>query len=231
MKQMIKKIPFLSNFARQLLSIAGNKSSTSEAISFPGTHAYWEKRYATGGNSGVGSYDKFAEFKAEVINRFVSEKKVESVIEFGCGDGNQLKLADYPAYLGFDVSETALSLCKQLFLQDKKKAFKLMQEYAREKADLALSLDVIFHLVEDDVFENYMFTLYQAANRFVIIYSSNADNDNLQGGVHVKHRNFTSWVQANIPDWNLIKQIPNKYPYKGDYRTGSFADFFIYERA
>jgi SAM-dependent methyltransferase len=230
MKEMIKKVPFLNSFARRILWIT-RKSNRGEANSFPGTQAYWENRYATGGNSGVGSYEKFAEFKAEVINRFVAEKEVESVIEFGCGDGNQLKLAEYPAYLGLDVSETALSLCKQLFLQDDKKAFKRMKEYAGEKADLALSLDVIFHLVEDDVFENYLFTLYQAANRFVIIYSSDADGDNLQGGMHVKHRKFTSWVRENIPDWNLIEQIPNKYPYKGDYTTGSFANFFIYERA
>ncbi len=65
---------------------------------FPGSDKYWEQRYAVGGNSGVGSYGKFANFKAEVINKFVREHKIKSVIEFGCGDGNQLKLANYPSY-------------------------------------------------------------------------------------------------------------------------------------
>src|SRR5437899_4317923 len=58
-------------------------------------------------NSGLGSYDKLAEFKAEVLNGFVKENTIKSVIEYGCGDGNQLKFAEYPSYLGFDVSVKA----------------------------------------------------------------------------------------------------------------------------
>lgn len=29
--------------------------------------SYWEKRYASGGNSGAGSHNAFAEFKSSVI--------------------------------------------------------------------------------------------------------------------------------------------------------------------
>jgi hypothetical protein len=46
----------------------------------------------------VGSYGKFAAFKAEVLNAFVQEMRVDTVIEFGCGDGNQLTLARYPLF-------------------------------------------------------------------------------------------------------------------------------------
>src|SRR5215207_6091130 len=59
---------------------------------FHGSEDYWITRYATGGNSGAGSYNKLAEYKAEVLNDFVKRHNVESVIEYGCGDGNQLKL-------------------------------------------------------------------------------------------------------------------------------------------
>ena len=51
---------------------------------------YWENRYKAGGNSGSGSYSNLAIFKAEIINSFVKDNKIESVIEFGCGDGQQL---------------------------------------------------------------------------------------------------------------------------------------------
>ena len=87
-------------------------------VLFPGSAEYWEKRYASGGSSGKGSYGRLSEFKAEVINNFVSKHGVESVIEFGCGDGNQLKLAKYPAYVGLDVSEKAVALCKEKFNND-----------------------------------------------------------------------------------------------------------------
>lgn len=37
-------------------------------------------------------------------NDFVRARGIDSVIEFGCGDGAQLALAEYPAYGGIDVS-------------------------------------------------------------------------------------------------------------------------------
>ena len=93
---------------------------------FPGSKEYWERRYAEGGNSGAGSYNKLAEFKAEIINNFVKENCVQTVIEFGCGDGNQLSLAHYQKYTGFDVSKTAITLCKKRFKGDHTKTFRLL---------------------------------------------------------------------------------------------------------
>lgn len=193
---------------------------------FPGSTAYWEQRYAQGRDSGIGSYHQFAEFKAEIINDFVCAQKVQSVIEFGCGDGNQLLLADYPVYLGVDVSPTIITMCKDKFLSDTTKSFMLLDEYQNESAELSLSLDVLYHLVEDSVFENYMQTLFEAATRYVIIYSSNIDSKTKRP--HVKHRQFTDWVESNATSWKILEHIKNKYPYDEDYKTGSFADFYIY---
>ena len=197
---------------------------------FPGSTSYWERRYSTGSDSGVGSYGLFAKFKADVLNEFVDTKHVQTVVELGCGDGNQLALAKYPTYLGFDVSSTAISKCRQLFESDVHKSFRLMSEYKGEKADLALSLDVIYHLVEDNLFENYMAALFDASDRYVIIYSSDSEDNSNNESAHVRHRKFTSWVHRNEQNWTLVQHLPNRYLYRGDYRTGSFADFFIYEK-
>ncbi|MCZ6599977.1 MAG: class I SAM-dependent methyltransferase [Acidobacteria bacterium] len=229
MKEQSKNTPGLGRFARRLYwRITGNRKKLK---AFPGSGKYWEQRYASGGNSGVGSYEKFAEFKAEIINSFVTRHEVISAIEFGCGDGNQLQLAHYQKYLGLDVSETAISLCKQKFASDANKTFKVMGEYEGEMGDLSLSLDVIYHLVEDEVFESYMRTLFKAASRYVIIYSSNSEDNEGREGTHVKHRNFTSWIEENASGWKIKEHVPNKYPYKRGYKTGVFADFYIYEKA
>lgn len=198
---------------------------------FPGTAAYWERRYAGGGTSGAGSYGKFAEFKARIINGFIARHRIESVIEFGCGDGNQLKLAGYPRYLGLDISESAVARCRGEFSGDRSKVFKLSSEYCGEKADLALSLDVIYHLVEEAVFQDYMRTLFGASNRYVIIYSSNSDDNRRYDGTHMRQRKFTEWVAVNMPGWRLIEHIPNEYPYEPETSGGSIADFFIYQAA
>jgi hypothetical protein len=196
---------------------------------FPGSKAYWEKRYAKGGNSGAGSYSRLAEFKAETINSFVKTNGIKNIIEFGCGDGNQLSLADYPAYTGFDVSDTAIILCKNKFRDDHKKTFFSLNKYSRGfKAELVLSLDVIYHLIEDTVFEEYMSRLFQTSTKFVIIYACNFDGET---NYHVKPRAFVKYIQERIKGWDLIKHIPNKYPYDvSDPENTSWADFYIYSK-
>ena len=225
MKEAIKRLPIVGPLAQRLYwkwLALGEKP-----VPFKDSSSYWEQRYSAGRDSGPGSYGQFAEFKAEVLNHFVSKNAVQSVIEFGCGDGNQLSLATYPSYIGLDVSSTAVARCRDRFKQDLTKSFRTVSEYAGEKADLALSLDVTYHLVEDRVFANYMHTLFNAANRFVIIYSSDTD-DNRGFQAHIKHRKITRWIAENERDWRLVEHIPNRYPYRGDEGTGSFADFLIY---
>lgn len=72
---------------------------------------YWQERYCTDGNSGAGSYGVLAEYKAEVI------------IEFGCGDGSQLKLMNYKKYIGSDVARSAIDICCSIFKNDGSKSF------------------------------------------------------------------------------------------------------------
>ncbi len=190
---------------------------------------YWEDRYKNGGNSGAGSYSNLALFKAEFINKFISDHSIQSVIEFGSGDGNQLKLSNYPRYLGFDVSEEALNICRNLFCEDKNKQFKNYNTYnSCEKADLTLSLDVIYHLVEDSVYKNYMDKLFRASKKWVIIYSSNFYDF---GSEHVRHRKFVDWIIANQPNFSLFMSEKNKYPYLEDNpEHTSFADFYVFSR-
>jgi len=222
-KQIINNIPVVGPVARRIYRAVINPPKP-----FQSSERYWKDRYATGGNSGYGSYNQLAEFKAEILNAFVSENGITSVIEYGCGDGNQLAMAQYPKYIGFDVSPIAISICSERFSSDGTKAFKLMEEYGGETAELTLSLDVIYHLVEDDVFEDYMNRLFDSAERFVIIYSSDTDENPEDTVDHVRHRHFSKWIKENKPGWKLIKYIPNRYPFNGDVKSGSFADFFIY---
>ncbi len=191
---------------------------------------YWKTRYQKGGNSGIGSYGQFAKFKADVINNFVKDNNINSVIEFGCGDGNQLRFFEFKKYLGFDVSPLAISKCKEIFKNDKSKKFIELKEYQGQKADLVLSLDVIYHLIEDRIFEEHINYIFNASKKYVIIYSSNFDQDKNIHGAHVKHRKFTDYVEKNFPEWNLLMHVPNKYPYQGDSKKGSFADFYIYQK-
>jgi hypothetical protein len=211
--------------------LSGLASKIHHKFYFKNSSDYWEKRYKDGGNSGSGSYNQLAVFKAEILNTFVKENKITSVVELGCGDANQLKLLKYPKYKGYDVSNTILKTCSKTFANDESKQFDHISNFTFQKTDLILSLDVIYHLVENVVFEDHMKKLFDVNNKNVIIYSSNFDNnfDNKEIK-HVRHRKFTNWVEKNAKDFKLDKFIKNKHPFKGDRTKGSLADFYFYSK-
>ncbi len=221
---MIKRLPWIGPLLVGVVARLGGGAR-------PKSRDYWVERYRSGGNSGAGSYGAFARFKAEVLNQFVAERKVANVIEFGCGDGNQLTLADYPSYLGFDVSREAVARCRELFRADSTKSFRLIDEYRGERAQLVLSLDVIYHLLEDSVFARHMEMLFQAADRYVVIYATNVDRPPGTCAAHERHRIFTAWVEAHRKDWRLVEQLANPLAGPPDDPNGLFAEFFFYARA
>jgi cyclopropane fatty-acyl-phospholipid synthase-like methyltransferase len=190
---------------------------------FRRSSTYWESRYVRGGTSGAGSYGVQAEFKASFLNEFVARNAVKSVIEFGCGDGNQLQFARYPAYLGLDVSRSAVKMCADAFKDDLSKSFLCYDPDAFSdparfiRADLALSLDVIYHLVEDNVFETYMRNLFDAADRFVIVYAT--DHERRNRAPHVRNRMFTTWIETHMPDWELLHVEPAPRPDHQDFHV------------
>ncbi|MBN8858108.1 MAG: class I SAM-dependent methyltransferase [Sphingobacteriales bacterium] len=197
---------------------------------------YWETRYKAGGNSGSGSFGHLAEFKARTLNNFVELYQIKDVIEFGCGDGNQLTLAKYPSYIGLDVSITTLKSCIEKFKSDTTKSFYLYdgQVFNDNKGificDLALSIDVIFHLVEQEVYDKYLFNLFRTGKKYVIIYSSNFHMPPNRPDSHEYHRQFTKDIQNRFQNWKLKEIIKNEYPSKNyDDEKGSLADFYIYE--
>lgn len=228
MKDVIKRIPVINTIARAVLIRHRNQT-------FTGSDTYWENRYQRDGTSGSGSYNRLASFKADTINTFIVEHQVQSVIEFGCGDGNQLSLMNYPSYIGLDVSLKAIEICKMRFKEVASKSFFLYHSLAFQdnahifKVQLSLSLDVIYHLTETNIYTQYMTHLFDSADRYVIIYSSNYDAPQTN---HVRHHNFSDWVVQNRPHWQLIRKIDNPYSYDpNDPDNTSLADFYIYEKS
>ena len=195
------------------------------------SNSYWEARYSSGGTSGAGSYGRLATFKAAFVNAFVADNQIRSVLDLGCGDGNLLSLLDIPAYIGIDVSPTTLARCSSRFASRSNYTFLSPEQLGMaEEAELALSIDVIFHLVEDEVFARHVDTLFSHATRFVLIYASNFDS--AWPDQHVRHRRFSDNVAMRWPSWALLAHVPNRFLYDSKRPNDtSFADFFIYGSA
>jgi len=195
--------------------------------------AYWEDRYRTGGTSDFGSTGRLAEFKEKIVNKFIADKKIKHLIEFGSGDGNMVSKFSIAEYIGVDVSPFIVKRCRQSILNDTIKSFLTNEEFLSSplKADLTQSLDVIFHLVEDQIFEQYMNMLIESSTKYCIIYACNEDRRETDA-IHVRRRKFTDWISNVHPNWRLRQITYNKYPHDGSRnpKNTSFSNFYFYER-
>jgi|TARA_B110000967_G_C18575171_1_gene406869 hypothetical protein len=185
------------------------------------TKNIWETRYKNGGNSGSGSYNELCEFKNNILNTFISENNINSIIDFGCGDCNQIKNVPIENYIGLDISEYIIQTHNDTYKDDSSKSFLVYDDKTNYtiKSDVTLSLDVLYHILEDNLFITYLQHLFTCSTKHVIIYSSNFEGHS-QG--HMKTRKFTDHVEKLFPNWKLTSFIKQKYPKK------SSADFYIY---
>ncbi|MDR3155301.1 MAG: tetratricopeptide repeat protein [Deltaproteobacteria bacterium] len=200
-----------------------------------GTSQYWNDRYMEGGNSGFGSYGRLADFKAETLNGFIAAHGISSMAELGCGDGNQLGLVRVGRYSGYDISPKAVEICADKYRHDPTKSFHVYDPLGpplaqTEQAELAVSLDVVYHLLEDDTYEAYMRDLFRLAGRFVAVYSNNTEKTE-DYSQHIRCHKFTGWVERNLTEWVLCGYVPNPYPPDpiAALETSS-ADFYFFSR-
>lgn len=169
------------------------------------SYKYWEKRYKSGGNSGCGSYGDNCIYKALVINKFLEETGTKTALELGCGDGNQLSHINYHKYCGFDVSNTAIDICKNKFKNNSLYFFTSNINEVPDKSDVTLSLDVIYHIVEDQRYFEYIQNLFNRSSKYVVIFSSNFEDN--KASSHVKHRKFVADVEKYFSDFKLYHTL------------------------
>lgn len=200
------------------------------------TANYWESRYRAGGTSGSGSISQLAQYKAEFLNQFMTERNLHSATELGCGDGDQLAQFQFSAYTGLDIAPTAIAWCTSRFKSDESKSFTVytpgMVGLSTYRSDVALSLDVLYHLVEEALFETYLKDLFSLGSKYVIIYACDREESELPPVArHLKWRRFTPFIAQNFPDWHLLLHEANPFPVeKHGTQDGSYASFFVFER-
>ena len=220
----IKKVPWLWRILSRARYMPGFYWLWQR--SFPTSTAHWQRHYEHGGDSGPGSYGESATYKANLINQTIRERGIGGIIELGCGDGNQLGYLEVDRYIGLDVSKVAIERCVACYGDNPKRSFIWYdQNYFHDPlravtADCAMSLDVIFHLLEDDVFARYMQNLFNCGRRFVMIYALD-EEETQRKHVSVRTRKYSDYVAANIPEFRVALHVA---------KQGKFGDFYLYKR-
>ena len=133
------------------------------------------------------------------------------------------------------MSPTAIKLCIARFKEDQTKSFFLFDQDCfldnggRMVCDCSLSLDVLYHLVEEDVYWKYLDILFSSAKKFVVIYAANLTLPQMTS--HELYREFTKDISVRYPQWRLEEIKKNKAPaINYEDQEGSLADFFLFSK-
>jgi len=132
---------------------------------------YWEDRYKKGQNSGSGSYGQNADFKAEIVNRVIDEYKCKDMVEFGCGDANQMNLFKRIPYVGYDISPTIITQNRAKYKNMKDVIFQDIDmgcTFDKFK-DISICVDVLFHLTIEEDWLKLIDHVCNAAKKVIVI--------------------------------------------------------------
>lgn len=175
---------------------------------------WWENWYLNGKISGEGSRGDLARFKADTINNFLRKNRVQTVVEFGCGDGINLSLINYPYYLGLDISRTIIQKCIQTFKNDHKKNFKLYEPDSFlnnwETVDLVVCLDVLYHVTDEKDYVKLLDDIFSYSAPHVILYTTLYDDGVPHDSPEIKHRNVMDYLKKYGQYTSTI--VNQKYP-------------------
>lgn len=193
------------------------------------TKKFWTDRYSNFGNgifttSGYGSYGVLADYKANFLNTMFDIYGIKSVIDIGFGDGNQLSKLKVKDYTGFEIAQTAIDLCVKRFPDFK---FKTIDQYDGEKADLSMSLDVIFHMTSDDLLNQHLDLLKKSSNRYIVIYGLDSDTPPIANvSEHVRFNKFSD----KMGEFKLICHESNPHSWHGNPENETWSDFYVFRK-
>lgn len=196
---------------------------------------YWDQRYRNLGGSGSGSRGRLAAFKAHTVNLLATKHGAKTCVDLGCGDGFLRQFYLFDKYVGVDTSFEAVKMCSGIYSQDDYVHLTLdTQEYvSRLRMDMVLSMDVTFHILNDDPYRRYL-DLLCAVGRIVVLYAPNRTHQYMLNelGSIAPHCYFRpTALDLHDRGLQLIESIRCPWPaerYGPEH--GSHSNFYIFGR-
>ncbi len=145
-----------------------------------------------------------------MINGLVTSNSLDTVLEFGCGDGNQLSYYSLQNYLGLDVAEKAVELCSEKFADDPSKRFRLIrpgEDVDFGRFDLVMSLEVLMHVVDEGDFLWTLDNIFRHSDNYVVILTPLTPLMDFPKGSHEKYRNLFPYLVPYIGEFAVVDVI------------------------
>lgn len=181
---------------------------------------YWEARYRAGLDSGPGSGGDEAKWKVEQIIRACGRRRIESILDLGCGDGRvgRAVVERLPgvSYLGIDLAPAALEQARRVALPGMEYQVADLTAAELPQADLVLCLDVLFHLSSDERHAAAIAKVAGAAKKLAVFAAWNPGIVERYGdrfAAHTVFRPFAFDDQAVKVDEVKLPMVPQKSLY------------------
>lgn len=160
---------------------------------------YWEARYASGGNSGAGSYGPEGQWKTEQVRYAAVKHAVESILDLGSGDGamadSLFRALPKVAYRGVDIAPSAVARCKKDAPPNA--TFEVGDftdpDFSGE-ADLVLCLDVLFHLHDQEAHDAATAAILRSFRKVAVVAAWNPSIVKEYKGKFAEHTFYRPFV-------------------------------------
>ncbi|NHW36419.1 hypothetical protein [Paenibacillus aceris] len=122
----------------------------------------------------------------------------------------------YPQYIGLDVAQSSISLCKEIFKEDTNKSFMLYKpgylvNRGFFKAELVVCLDVLYHITDEHDFNTTLLDVFQCSSKWVVLYTKITTGLEPQEVATIKDRDTLSHL-AKFSDFEIVEIINQRYP-------------------
>ena len=173
---------------------------------------YWNRRYKSGGNSGLGSVGEKRLWKWSIIDKYVNISDCK-VLDIGCGDLSFWDDKRAKEYLGFDFSSVVIDKNRQKFPELEFKQVDISKQMTNT-AEVVFCFELLFHVMKEKEYKLILKNLSKATERLLFLTSwLYCHLDKVSDGKYVYFRDLDkhlSYIELELVDRML---------YKGDGQT------------
>jgi predicted TPR repeat methyltransferase len=128
---------------------------------------FWNNRYDNNPElgSGPGSRGEISSLKKKIIHDIISSNKIESVLDYGCGDLFCINPMQIPTYVGVDISDVVLKMNREKFPE---RTFIRPEELTEKKFDLVICQDVLIHQDTEEKFFKLFNRCLETTNKLFV---------------------------------------------------------------
>jgi 2-polyprenyl-3-methyl-5-hydroxy-6-metoxy-1,4-benzoquinol methylase len=161
----------------------------------------WDNRYRQGGISGEGSIGKYREWKWKIIDKYFDN--FDNIIDVGCGNISFWEGRDAKQYIGMDISPTIIEKNRT-----KRPHWTFLcnpaEKPIHKTADYVICFDLLFHIMDDDIYQEILQNLIEYSNNAILIYT---------------------WIRNPLNDKDVKRNIRGNFLRKGLF--GKFIESFF----